>query len=98
MTIELILTTLISIITAIGGYVFGARKNRAEADSIVISNVKELLEIQSGMITSLKNEIDSLKVKIDGYEVYIENLETQVKELKKSMDSKSTTTKKVATK
>jgi predicted RNase H-like nuclease (RuvC/YqgF family) len=98
MTLELILTTLISIITAVGGYVFGMRKNRAEADSIIISNVKELLDIQSGMITSLKSEIDSLKVKIDGYEVYIENLETQVKELKKSMDAKSTSTKKVVSK
>lgn len=82
---EMIITGLISALTTIGGYFLGKRKSNAETDSIVISNVKELLGVYSNTINDLKNEIKELKDKIDKYEEQIDNMSLEIHQLRKEL-------------
>lgn len=82
---EMIITGLISALTTIVGYFLGKRKSNAETDSIVISNVKELLGVYSNTINDLKNEIKELKDKIDKYEEQIDNMSLEIHQLRKEL-------------
>lgn len=88
MDLETLLTGLAGIVTAIGSYFAGRKKNKAEIDSLVLQNVKGILEIQTETIEALKREVDELRKKIEGYEEYIEKLETEIKAMRKEMNGK----------
>lgn len=82
---EIYLTAILTFVGTIAGYVFGNRKNNAEADRIVIENVKEILGVYSQTINDLKQEISELKDKIDRYETHIASLEKELQEFRKEM-------------
>jgi len=82
---EVVITTLVTAMTTIGGYLLGKRKSNAETDTIVISNVKELLGVYSNTINDLKNEIKELKDKIDKYEEQIDNMSLEIHQLRKEL-------------
>lgn len=88
MDLETIITALVGGITSIGTYFIGLRKNKAEVDSLVLENVKGILEIQTQTIEGLKKEIDELKKKIDGYENYIDELKSQIRQMRADMNKK----------
>lgn len=76
---------VLTLVGTLAGYFWGSRKNNAETDSIVIQNVKEILEVYSQAIQSLKQEISELKDKIDGYEKQIDCLNKEVTEFRNEM-------------
>lgn len=82
---EYLIQGLLTIISTFAGYLWGSRRNNAETDSIVIENVKSILEVYSQTIESLKGEIKELKDKIDGYEKQIESLNKELHEFRKEM-------------
>ena len=88
MDLETLLTGIAGIVTSIGTYFAGRKRNKAEIDSLVLQNVKGILEIQTETIEALKREVDELRKKIDGYEEYIEKLETEIKAMRKEIHSK----------
>jgi peptidoglycan hydrolase CwlO-like protein len=88
MDIETIITAVVGGITSIGTYFVGLRKNKAEVDSLVLENVKGILEIQTSTIEALKEEVDELKKKIDGYEQYIDELKNQIRQMRAEMNKK----------
>ena len=87
MDLNLIISTGIGVISSVAGYVVGIRKNKAEVDSLVLQNVKGILEIQSQTIIELKNEVQELKKKIDDYEQYIDDLKSQIKQMRNDMSN-----------
>lgn len=82
---EYLIQAVLTMVGTIAGYVWGSRKNNAEADGIIIKNVKEILEVYSGTIQDLKQEITELKEKIDSYEKHIECLNKELHEFRKEM-------------
>lgn len=85
MDFSLLINALIAFSSSIAGYFFGSRKNNAEADRIVIDNVKEILGVYSQTINDLKDEIKELKSKIEKYELQIEKLNTELADFRKEM-------------
>jgi predicted RNase H-like nuclease (RuvC/YqgF family) len=82
---EYMIQAVLTLVGTLAGYFWGSRKNNAETDSIVIQNVKEILEVYSQAIQSLKQEISELKDKIDGYEKQIDCLNKEVTEFRNEM-------------
>ncbi len=80
---------LINVILTLGGsiigYLFAQRKTNAETDSIVIANVKEILDVYAKTIQDLKTEIGELKDKIEAYEQQITCLNTELHAFRKEM-------------
>lgn len=83
---DIMLTGVITLITAFLGYWFGSRKSNAETDKIVIENVKEILGVYSTTINDLKIEIRELKDKIDDYEKQIEKMSKELSIFRKQME------------
>lgn len=82
---EIVLNVILTFIGTLAGYIFGARKNNAEADSIVIKNVKEILDVYSQTINDLKSEITELKLKVTQYEKQIDCLNKELHDFRKEM-------------
>jgi predicted RNase H-like nuclease (RuvC/YqgF family) len=82
---EYLIQGILTLIGTLAGYVWGSRKNNAEADTLIIKNVKDILEVYSGTIQDLKKEISELKDKIDGYEKQIECLNRELTEFRNEM-------------
>jgi len=92
---EVILTSILTFAATIIGFFFGQRKNNAETDSIVIKNVKEILDVYSRTITELRDEVHSLKEKIMEYEKQIEQLNCELTAFRKEMKKPSSRSKRV---
>lgn len=88
MTLETLLTAGVGIVSSVITYFVGLKKNKAEVDSLVLQNVKGILEIQTQTIEALKQEVDELKKKIDDYEKYIDELKSQIKAMRREMNNK----------
>jgi len=92
MDLELIINGVVAFTSSVAGYFFGSRKNNAEADRIVIENVKEILGVYSQTINDLKNEIKELKIKIEKYELQIDKLNNELADFRKEMKNEVRTT------
>ena len=86
MDLETLFTAGIGIVSSIITYFVGLKKNKAEVDSLVLENVKGILQIQTETIEALKKEVDELKKKIDDYEKYIDQLQAQIREMRREMN------------
>lgn len=86
MDLETLFTAAIGIVSSIITYFVGLKKNKAEVDSLVLENVKGILQIQTETIEALKKEVDELKKKIDDYEKYIDQLQAQIREMRREMN------------
>lgn len=86
MEIETLITTgLVSFITTLIGYFVGSRKNNAEASSIEIKNIKEVIQIYTKTIQDLKDEVAELKEEIQEYRSCINKLENELHQFKSDM-------------
>lgn len=87
-TIQIVVSAVVGVLTGWGGYIFGIRKSRKEADTIGIQNVEKALDIYKQMLDDMKKrydaEIENLKAKLLKYEQHIATLETLIKDLKKT--------------
>jgi len=90
---EMILTSILTFVGTVIGYFYGSKKNRAETDSIVLQNVKGILEIQSSTIEALKEQVEELQTKIMDYESYIKKLQEEITQLRREMKPSKRTTK-----
>ena len=83
---SIIVNAIIALVTGLGGYFMGYKKNQKEADSVGIQNVEKALDIYKVMLDDMKKrydaEIENLKSKLASYETHISRLESIIKELK----------------
>lgn len=82
---DIVTNFVIGIISTLAGYFFAQRRNNAETDSVVIENVKKILEVYSTTIQDLKEQIIELKDKLDEYEKTIETLKCELQDFRKEM-------------
>ena len=79
------ITPILTFIGTVIGFWYGSKRNKAETDSIILTNVKALMDIQNETIEKLRNEIEGLRVKITKYEEYITTLKDEIHQMSKDM-------------
>jgi predicted RNase H-like nuclease (RuvC/YqgF family) len=84
MTYEII-TPLLTFAGTLLGFWYGSKKSKAEADGLIIKNVKALLDLQNETIEKLRTEIEGLRLKINQYEQYITTLKDEIHQMGKDM-------------
>jgi cell shape-determining protein MreC len=77
---------LISLVTGLAGYFFGARKNRKESDSISIQNVAASLDVYQQIIDDLEKRLDGMQKKMSEMENTIHNLQNENKQLRQLIE------------
>ncbi len=63
-TLETILTILAPIVSAIVGWLFGRRKDNAQATQSEMENVEKALAIYRGIITDLTKKVQELEQRV----------------------------------
>jgi flagellar basal body-associated protein FliL len=89
----IILTIVTSLVTGFGGWIFGRRKNKAEAQTVELENVNkavaiwretaENLNAQLGMYT---NELIKFRSENDTLHVELEKMKSELKSIKSEND------------
>jgi peptidoglycan hydrolase CwlO-like protein len=69
-------------VVAVITFLFSKRKNNAEVDTTVISNLEKSILVYAKIIQDLKQEIAELNVKILDLEKKIDNLQTENEKLR----------------
>jgi peptidoglycan hydrolase CwlO-like protein len=75
-------------ITGLGGFLFGARKQQKEVDSISIQNVASSLAVYQDIIEDLRKQIGDMQRKIEEMEKVIHSLEEENKKLRTLIQEK----------
>lgn len=82
---EVITTAIIGFISTLVGYVVGSRKSKAEAASVEIQNVKDVISVYISTINDLKKEVEELRDKLHTYQSHIEKLELELNSFRRQM-------------
>lgn len=82
---EVIILFVSNILTGISAWIFSRRKQKAETDNLILSNLEKSILIYSNIIQSLKEEIESLNIKVQELEGKIDRLHQENKMLKSKL-------------
>jgi predicted nucleic acid-binding Zn-ribbon protein len=81
------ITPILTFVGTLMGFWYGQKRSKAETDSIIITNVKALMDIQNDTIQKLRVEIEGLREKITMYESYITDLKNEIKKMSLNKNS-----------
>ena len=79
---ELLISSILTIIGATTGYMFGRRKQRAEAQTSEIDNVSKSLSVYREMIDDLSSRINEQNKVIQKQEAEIRELREEIRKIK----------------
>jgi len=79
---EMLLTTLVSTVTAVSGFIYGFQKNKKDLISQSLNNLQQQITIYQDVISSLRGEIEHLISKVNEQEKIICSLEKKIDGLK----------------
>jgi peptidoglycan hydrolase CwlO-like protein len=79
---EMLITTIVSTLTAISGFWYGWQKNKKDLVSNSLNNIQVQIQIYQEIISSLREEINILIKKIEEQEKIIHSLEQKIDLLK----------------
>jgi uncharacterized coiled-coil DUF342 family protein len=82
---EILITGLVSLGTAIGGFFFGRRKSIADAQHIEIDNVHQAIEIWRKVAQEMSSEVASLKNRISELQCENRRLSDEIDELRRQL-------------
>lgn len=77
---EILIGTIISSITGIGGFIFGLKKQRQDLVSGSLDNIQKQFLIYEQIIENLRGEIGILIQKVESQQKIIQELEHKVEE------------------
>jgi hypothetical protein len=77
---EYIITTIISSITGIGGFIWGIRKDKVDLVSTSFKNILLQIQVYEQIIDGLRSEIKILTEKIDEQQKVIRHLESRIED------------------
>lgn len=86
-----VITAIVAFISTLVGYKYGTKKQNAETDSLVLQNVKGILEIQQNTIKDLTEEINKLKLKVEEYEEMVGSMTKELHQLRRELKQYSQT-------
>lgn len=76
----MLITTIISAITGLGGFIYGIKKDKADLISKSLSNLQQQLTIYETLIENLRGEVIILVEKVESQQKVIKHLETKIEE------------------
>jgi hypothetical protein len=82
---EVLILFISNILTGISAWIFSRRKQSAETDNLILSNLEKSILLYSQIIESLKLEIESLNIKVQELEGKIDKLHQENKMLKSKL-------------
>lgn len=85
---EMLLTTLVSTVTAVSGFIYGFQKNKKDLISQSLNNLQQQITIYQDVISSLRGEIEHLISKVNEQEKIIQSLEKKIDGLKPKVKTK----------
>jgi predicted RNase H-like nuclease (RuvC/YqgF family) len=77
---EMIVTTVVSTLTAVGGFYYGIKKDKQDLVSKSLNNIALQISIYESIISGLRTEIKLLTEKIEDQQKTICHLESRVEE------------------
>jgi predicted RNase H-like nuclease (RuvC/YqgF family) len=77
---EMIVTTVVSTLTAVGGFYYGIKKDKQDLVSKSLNNIALQISIYESIISGLRTEIKLLTEKIEDQQKTICQLESRVEE------------------
>lgn len=80
---NMFLTTIISSATALFGFWYGVKKDKADLVSKSLTNIQSQIMIYQSIIDNLREEIELLIIKIEAQQKTIQELETMVGDMVK---------------
>lgn len=78
---EMIITTILSTLTAVGGFIYGVKKDKQDLVSKSLNNIALQISIYESIISGLRQEIKILTEKIEDQQQVIIHLETRMDEI-----------------
>jgi len=77
---EMLITTIISAITGLGGFIYGIKKDKQDIISRSLSNLQQHLTIYETLIENLRGEVIILVEKVESQQKIIKDLEIKIEE------------------
>jgi len=77
---EMLITTIISAITGLGGFIYGIKKDKQDIISRSLSNLQQHLTIYETLIENLRGEVIILVEKVESQQKVIKDLEIKIEE------------------
>jgi predicted RNase H-like nuclease (RuvC/YqgF family) len=78
---DMIITTIVSTLTAVSGFWYGWKKNKQDVTTISLNNILAQVTIYERIIENLRDEITILIQKIEAQNETIKELETKVESM-----------------
>lgn len=76
----MLITTIISAITGLGGFIYGIKKDKQDIISRSLSNLQQHLTIYETLIENLRGEVIILVEKVESQQKIIKDLEIKIEE------------------
>jgi len=78
---EMLLTTIVSAITGLGGFIYGIKKDKQDLVTKSFNNILLQIQVYEEIIEGLRTEIQTLTRKVEEQQQIIKDLETKVSEM-----------------
>ena len=78
---EIMITGIVSALTAISGFYYGARKNKLDVDAQILANIQTQVGIYETLIDNLRDEIMILIQKVEDQKKTISDLEQKIEHI-----------------
>lgn len=80
---QMIITTLVSAFTALGGFLYGLKREQTNLVSTSLDNIQKQILIYEQIIENLRAEISTLIKEVDKQKEIIKELENKIEEFMK---------------
>ena len=78
---EMLITTIVSAITGLGGFIWGIKKDKQDLVTKSFNNILLQIQVYEEIIRGLRTEIQTLTRKVEEQQEIIKNLEAQVNKM-----------------
>jgi len=78
---EMLITTIVSAITGLGGFIYGIKKDKQDLVTKSFNNILLQIQVYEEIIGGLRSEIQTLTRRVEEQQEIIKHLESQVQKM-----------------
>jgi len=78
---EMLITTIVSAITGLGGFIYGIKKDKQDLVTKSFNNILLQIQVYEEIIGGLRTEIQTLTKRVEEQQTIIKQLEAQVQKM-----------------
>jgi len=78
---EMLITTIVSAITGLGGFIYGIKKDKQDLVTKSFNNILLQIQVYEVIIGGLRSEIQTLTRRVEEQQEIIKHLESQVQKM-----------------